>query len=162
MRGQFWIALPPIPFQTKDLRARKVLGGFIPSCGVGTGFRRDALEKLALAHINRIFEPECLTEDYENGFRMHRLGCTQFVIPIFKTGNSFLATREYFPRKLRGAVRQRTRWIMGNALQSWQRHGWRDTQGQFYWRSEERRVGKGGRDGSSRGHENTEVERRSA
>jgi len=120
-------------FQTKDLRARKVLGGFIPSCGVGTGFKREALEKLALAHFNRIFEPECLTEDYENGFRMHRLGCTQFVIPIFKTGNSFFATREYFPRKLRGAVRQRTRWIMGNALQSWQRHGWRDTRRQIYW-----------------------------
>jgi adsorption protein B len=120
-------------FQSKDLRARKVLGGFIPSCGVGTGFKREALEKLALAHSNRIFEPECLTEDYENGFRMHRLGCTQFVVPIFKTGNSFLATREYFPCKPRAAVRQRTRWIMGNALQSWQRHGWRDTQGQLYW-----------------------------
>ena len=30
------------------MRARKVLGGFIPSCGVGTGFKREALESLAL------------------------------------------------------------------------------------------------------------------
>jgi len=34
---------------------------------VGTGFRRDALEKLAAAFQNRIFDPEALTEDYANG-----------------------------------------------------------------------------------------------
>ncbi|HKW97680.1 MAG TPA: glycosyl transferase family protein [Bryobacteraceae bacterium] len=120
-------------FQMKDLRARQVLGGFIPSCGVGTGFKREALEKLAAAHSNRIFEPVCLTEDYENGFRMHRLGCPQFFIPVYRSDTSFVATREYFPRKFRAAVRQRTRWITGIALQSWQRHGWRDTATQLYW-----------------------------
>src|SRR2546425_453612 len=31
----------------KDLRARQVLGGFIPSCGVGSGFKREGLERLA-------------------------------------------------------------------------------------------------------------------
>lgn len=120
-------------FQMKDLRARQVLGGFIPSCGVGTGFKREALERLAMAHSNRIFEPVCLTEDYENGFRMHRLGCRQFFIPIYKLNDSFVATREYFPRKLRAAIRQKTRWITGISLQSWQRHGWRDTATQLYW-----------------------------
>ncbi|MCU1275974.1 MAG: bacteriophage receptor, outer membrane protein [Bryobacterales bacterium] len=120
-------------FQMKDLRARQVLGGFIPSCGVGTGFKREALEKMAAAHSNRIFEPVCLTEDYENGFRMHRLGCPQFFVPIYKTERGFVATREYFPRKFRAAVRQRTRWITGISLQSWQRHGWRDTATQLYW-----------------------------
>jgi adsorption protein B len=126
-------------FQMKDLRARQVLGGFIPSCGVGTGFKREALEKLAAAHANRIFEPECLTEDYENGFRMHRLGCPQFFVPVYKAEGSFVATREYFPRKFRTAVRQRTRWIMGISLQSWQRHGWRDTADQLYWFWRDRR-----------------------
>jgi len=120
-------------FQMKDLRARQVLGGFIPSCGVGTGFKREALEKLAAAHSNRIFEPVCLTEDYENGFRMHRLGCPQFFVPVYRTERSFVATREYFPRKFKAAVRQRTRWITGISLQSWQRHGWRDTATQLYW-----------------------------
>ena len=120
-------------FQMKDLRARQVLGGFIPSCGVGTGFKREALERLAAAHSNRIFEPVCLTEDYENGFRMHRLGCPQFFVPVYRGEQTFVATREYFPRKFKAAVRQRTRWITGIALQSWQRHGWRDTAGQFYW-----------------------------
>jgi bacteriophage N4 adsorption protein B len=120
-------------FQMKDLRARQVLGGFIPSCGVGTGFKREALERLAAAHSNRIFEPVCLTEDYENGFRMHRLGCPQFFVPVYRGDLSFVATREYFPRKFRAAVRQRTRWITGIALQSWQRHGWRDSTTQLYW-----------------------------
>ena len=120
-------------FQTKDLRAREVLGGFIPSCGVGTGFKREALEKLAAAHSNRIFEPACLTEDYENGFRLHRLGCSQFFVPVYRAGGGFVATREYFPRTFRSAVRQRTRWITGIALQSWQRHGWRETAAQLYW-----------------------------
>ncbi len=120
-------------FQMKDLRARQVLGGFIPSCGVGTGFKREALERLAAAHSNRIFEPVCLTEDYENGFRMHRLGCPQFFIPVYRAGRAFVATREYFPRKFKAAVRQKTRWITGIALQSWQRHGWRDTADQLYW-----------------------------
>jgi bacteriophage N4 adsorption protein B len=117
----------------KDLRARQVMGGFIPSCGVGTGFTREALEKLAAAHSNRIFEPECLTEDYENGFRMHRLGCPQLFAPVCRTERGFVATREYFPRKFKAAVRQRTRWIMGNGLQSWQRHGWGNSAMPFYW-----------------------------
>ena len=46
------------------------MGGFIPSNGVGAGYSRRALEMLAAAHSNRIFEPGCLTEDYENGFRV--------------------------------------------------------------------------------------------
>ena len=29
---------------------------------------------LADAYSNRIFEPACITEDYENGFRIKRLG----------------------------------------------------------------------------------------
>lgn len=120
-------------FQMRDLRARQVLGGFIPSCGVGTGFKREALERLAAAHSNRIFEPVCLTEDYENGFRMHRLGCPQFFVPIYRGERGFVATREFFPRNFRAAVRQRTRWITGISLQSWQRHGWRDTATQLYW-----------------------------
>ncbi|MEO7651555.1 MAG: glycosyltransferase, partial [Bryobacteraceae bacterium] len=62
-------------FQRKDLPARQILGGFVPSCGVGTGFSRAALAKLAAAYDNCIFEPKCLTEDYEIGFRLHKLGC---------------------------------------------------------------------------------------
>ncbi len=120
-------------YQTKDVPARHILGGFIPSNGVGTGFSRAALERLAVAYSNRIFEPECLTEDYENGFRVHRLGFRQIFVPIRRRGGSFVATREFFPRTLRTAVKQRTRWVTGIALQSWERHNWKETASQFYW-----------------------------
>ena len=62
---------------TRDMTVRPISGGFVPSSGVGTGYRRDALERLARASSNRIFDPEALTEDYVNGLRLFRLGCTQ-------------------------------------------------------------------------------------
>jgi adsorption protein B len=44
-----------------------------------------------------------------------------------------VATREYFPRRLRPAISRRTRWVTGIVLQSWQRHGWRAPWPQLYW-----------------------------
>lgn len=120
-------------FQFRDMPVRNMLGGFVPSNGVGTGFSREALEGLALAHANRIFEPGCLTEDYENGYRVNQLGLPQIFVPIQKFAGSFVATREYFPRRFRAAVRQKTRWSMGITLQSWEHHGWRSTLPQAYW-----------------------------
>jgi adsorption protein B len=120
-------------FQFKDIMARELLGGFIPSNGVGTGFSRASLERLAAAHENRVFEPGCLTEDYENGWRIYRMGLKQKFIPIhFRYGRA-MATREFFPRNCRLAVAQRTRWITGITLQSWEYHTAKDTFRQFYW-----------------------------
>src|SRR5579871_4101495 len=39
-------------YHTRDMTVRPISGGFIPSCGVGTGYRRDALENLARASSN--------------------------------------------------------------------------------------------------------------
>jgi bacteriophage N4 adsorption protein B len=120
-------------YQSRELPARQLLGGFLPSCGVGAGFSRKSLESLAAAHGDQLFEPKCLTEDYESGFRLHRLGCPQLFVPIAGAGGEPVATRAYFPRTFRAAVKQRTRWVMGIALQSWELHGWSDTMSQFYW-----------------------------
>ncbi len=120
-------------FQFRDMPSRAVMGGFIPSNGVGTGFSRRALERLAQAHGNCIFEPRCLTEDYENGFRIHRMGLAQKFIPLHRRNGAFIATREYFPRKFKKAVLQRTRWVTGIALQSWELHGLEDTLAHAYW-----------------------------
>jgi len=110
--------------QWKDLPARVSLGGFLPGCGVGTGFRREALDLLAKTGSNRIFQPDALTEDYDIGLRMFQLGFRQTVVPLeFREGVP-LATREYFPSRARAAARQRTRWVTGNALQCWQKYGW--------------------------------------
>jgi adsorption protein B len=118
---------------TKDLFVRCMLGGFVPSSGVGTGYARWAVEQLAESEFNRVFEPSCLTEDYENGFRLHRLCCPQVFVPVRLRENVPLATREYFPHDLRSATRQRTRWTTGIALQTWERHGWGRGARQIYW-----------------------------
>jgi adsorption protein B len=120
-------------FQFKDMPARQLLGGFIPSNGVGTGFSRRALEMLAEKYSNRIFEPACMTEDYENGFRIKRLGLPQKFIPVqFRHGRP-IATREFFPLTFRRSIRQKTRWITGITLQSWEYHSARETLANLYW-----------------------------
>jgi adsorption protein B len=120
-------------FQFKDMPARQVLGGFIPSNGVGTGFSRRALELIADRHSGRIFEPQCMTEDYENGFRIRSLGLRQKFIPIAIRHGRAIATREYFPETFGKAVRQRTRWVTGITLQSWEFHSTRETLAHVYW-----------------------------
>jgi len=119
-------------FQMKDMPGRQILRGFIPSNGVGTAFTRYAMDQLA-AREGRIFEPECLTEDYENGLKLHFLGCPQLFMPVQMQDGKPVATREYFPHTVKAAIKQRTRWVTGIALQSWERHGWRGGIGTVYW-----------------------------
>lgn len=119
--------------QQKDLPTRNRLGGFSPSCGVGTGYRRKALAELAEAESNRLFEPDSLTEDYLNGLRMHRLGMKQIYLPVAWVNDQPVATREFFPQKFHAAVRQRTRWVTGIALQTWQKVGWSSNWKENYW-----------------------------
>ena len=120
-------------FQTKDIPMRQRLGGFLPANGVGTGFARAALEHLASTRHGMIFDPTCLTEDYENGLRLHALGYRQIFLPVrFQNGRP-VATREYFPRNFHAATRQRSRWVAGIVLQGWQNHGWRGAWPQAYW-----------------------------
>jgi adsorption protein B len=118
---------------TRDMRARQFTGSFIPSCGVGTSFSRTSLEQLAVTKGNRIFEPACLTEDYENGLSLHLLGAKQIFVPLSFRNGSFMATREFFPQTFRSAVKQRTRWVMGISLQGWERHGWQGSLVDKYW-----------------------------
>lgn len=126
--------------QAKDLATRVELGGFLPGCGVGTAFRREALELLAERDANQIFHPGSLTEDYDTGCRLRRLGCRQMILPLILSEGAPIATREYFPKTQSAAVRQRSRWIAGNALQAWERFGWgrdmplRWVQCWFFWR----------------------------
>ncbi len=110
--------------QSKDLASRVQVGGFLPGCGVGTGYRREALELLAERNANQLFHPGALTEDYDTGYRLRQLGCRQVIAPLVVDAGVPVATREYFPRTQKAAVRQRSRWITGNALQAWQTFGW--------------------------------------
>jgi adsorption protein B len=122
-------------YHTRDMTVRPISGGFVPSSGVGTGYRRDALERLARASSNQIFEPGALTEDYVNGLRLFRLKCTQTFVPLARGSSApdLVATREFFPQSWGAALRQRTRWVTGIALQGWQQFGWSGTPGEVYW-----------------------------
>ena len=120
----------------RDMVVRSTFGCFVPGAGVGTGYRREALEALARVSSNRVFEPAALTEDYESGLRLHRLGCRQVFVPITRLGTAgrdFMAVREFFPKKWGTALRQRTRWVTGIALQGWERFGWAGTYSEIYW-----------------------------
>src|SRR5215472_12416254 len=94
-------------FQFKDMPAREFLGGFLPSSGVGTGFSRKALESVAAAHSNQIFDATSLTEDYEIGFRIHQQGFRQKFVRILERDGKLVATREFFAQDFKKAVRQR-------------------------------------------------------
>jgi adsorption protein B len=120
-------------FQLIDMQARQYSGSFVPSNGVGTGFARNVLELLAMQRDGLIFDPSSLTEDYDIGLQIHYAGFAQIFFPVRIHKRRLLATREFFPRTWRSAIRQRTRWITGIALQSWERHGWRGSWGTRYW-----------------------------
>ncbi len=120
-------------YQTIDMHARQWCGSFLPSCGVGTGFARDVLDRLASERNGQVFNPASLTEDYEIGVYIHKLGLPQIFTPLEHGPKGLTATREYFPRHLRSAIRQRTRWVTGIALQGWERDGWEGTWATRYW-----------------------------
>ena len=120
-------------FQIIDMPARQYSRSFIPSNGVGTGFAREILDGLARERGNLIFDPASLTEDYEIGVHIHERGHAQLFAPLRSGTKGFIATREYFPRTVPSAIRQRTRWITGIALQCWERHGWRGGWRTAYW-----------------------------
>ena len=120
-------------FQTIDMPARQFSRSFIPSNGVGTGFAREILERLSEERETCIFDAGSLTEDYEIGVYIHKCGYSQLFAPLRRTDKEFIATREYFPSKIHSAIRQRTRWITGIALQCWEREGWRGAWRTRYW-----------------------------
>jgi adsorption protein B len=120
-------------YHSVDMRARQFSRSFIPSSGVGTGFARHILQRLAGERNGLIFNPASLTEDYEAGVYVFNAGYRQRFVPLQAEEKGFRATREYFPRRIKSAIRQRTRWVTGIALQSWARDGWRGSFSSKYW-----------------------------
>ena len=120
-------------FLSRDMRLREYAGAFLPSNGVGTAIRREYLDALREAQDGLLFDPDCLTEDYELGMKLAEAGCPQVFLPLTRDYGDVLATREYFPRTFSAAARQRARWISGQCLQSWERHGWPIKGSSSYW-----------------------------
>ncbi|MDZ7638924.1 MAG: glycosyl transferase family protein [Bryobacterales bacterium] len=120
-------------FLSRDMRLREFAGAFLPSNGVGTAIRREHLDALREAQDGLLFDPDCLTEDYELGMKLAEAGCPQVFLPLTRKYGDLLATREYFPHRFHSAARQRARWISGQCLQSWERHGWPMKGSSSYW-----------------------------
>ncbi|WP_448585138.1 glycosyl transferase family protein [Thermaurantiacus sp.] len=106
----------------KDLVVRSFLSAPLPSAGVGTAIAWQAMCALD-AGRGQPFDPASLTEDYEIGYRLHRLGRRAEMVRI-RVGGRLVAVREYFPETLEAAVRQKARWLAGIALSGWDRLGW--------------------------------------
>ena len=107
----------------KALVVRNALGAGIPAAGVGCGFSRAALARLASRSAGGPFAADSLTEDYELGLLVSREGKSRFLRVRDHLGE-LVATRAYFPGRLEESVRQKARWIHGIAFQGWDRMGW--------------------------------------
>ena len=122
----------------KEMVVRESVSGMVPSAGVGTCFSRKALVNLIGSTHNKPFNISSLTEDYDVGMRLASLGMESIfgVFPVTfrvrRTGwgrhgkarellvDMPLCVREYFPDNFRLAYRQKSRWVLGIGLQSWE------------------------------------------
>ncbi|EIZ78598.1 bacteriophage N4 adsorption protein B [Novosphingobium sp. Rr 2-17] len=112
----------------KVLVVRDALGAAMPAAGVGCGFSRETIARIAKLRLAQggagPFASECLTEDYELGVLVWRQGGKSRFLRVRDDEGQLVATRAYFPARLDDAVRQKTRWIHGIAFQGWDRLGW--------------------------------------
>jgi adsorption protein B len=129
-------------WHAKDLVVRESMTSVVPSAGVGTCFSRRALLALVETTNNQPFNTDSLTEDYDIGIRLSRLGMksimarfpVQFQVrrktwfgygrPKELTLTMPLCVREFFPDTFRASYRQKARWTLGIGLQGWSQIGW--------------------------------------
>lgn len=110
-------------YHTKDLMVRQHFSGFVPSAGVGTAFNRWLIEFIGTSYAKNIFRIKSLTEDYDLALRL-ALGKANLLFTYRPFGMN-IATRAYFPHTMKTAIIQKSRWITGICLQSWQTIGWK-------------------------------------
>jgi len=110
---------------TRELLVRNALGSFIPSAGVGTCLRSDLVRHFLRAR-GHVLQPGTVTEDYIIGAESHREGFpSTFAVAYGGAPHpTMVATLEYFPKDFWAAVRQKSRWVYGNAFDAAVRLGW--------------------------------------
>jgi len=111
---------------SKDLIVRQALKVFIPFAGTGMAFKRGIFTNLEHSYT-RVFNEANLTEDYELGLRLSKLGYKTAYVNLLAdrfNSNTRIATGEYFPNSFWAAVRQRSRWTAGICFQNWKVHKW--------------------------------------
>ncbi|MEW5895738.1 MAG: glycosyl transferase family protein [Candidatus Omnitrophota bacterium] len=125
----------------KDIVVREMLDKCLPSAGVGCAFSRKAVLTLEEDKNHIVFNTDSLTEDYDLGLRMKKYGLKQIFakicFPRVRTIKPFggfparevvvkeyICVQEYFPNKFWASARQKSRWVIGIALQGWKTLGW--------------------------------------
>ena len=159
--AKYWVANTYIDdfaeLHTKDLFVRETIQGIVPSAGVGTAFSRAAIDRLASENEGQPFLLGNLTEDYEVAIRLKRVGYRAGFIsyPVDRLVRrkqsdgspgppeivtEIVGVRENFPTTFGAAVRQRSRWILGIAFQTWEQAGWKGTWPMRYTLARDRRA----------------------
>lgn len=107
------------------LVARSALGSFVPSAGTGFTLAREIIDVFP---DYEVFPVGSLTEDYKLSLILKQKGFDLYyaleeVERLRDDGSvvrEFIATRSIFPATYGAAVRQKTRWIYGITMQSFQ------------------------------------------
>lgn len=129
----------------KALVVRAALGAGLPGAGVGCATSRRALDWLVARHIAQggeaglPFASDSLTEDYELGLAIAAAGGRYRFVRVRGDDGRLIATRAFFPHSFDTVVRQKSRWVLGIALQGWDRVGWAGGASEYWMRARDRR-----------------------
>lgn len=109
----------------KAMVVRDALGASLPGAGVGCAASRQALDQLSARRADGLpFASDSLTEDYELGLAIAAAGGRCRFVRVRGDDGLLVATRAFFPNRFESVVRQKSRWVLGIALQGWDRVGW--------------------------------------
>jgi adsorption protein B len=124
----------------KALVVRDALGAGLPGAGVGCAASRRAIDRLIARQGNGLpFASDSLTEDYELGLAIAASGGRCRFIRARGEDGRLIATRAFFPHRFDAVVRQKARWVLGIALQGWDRVGWAGGLAERWMRARDRR-----------------------
>lgn len=128
----------------KAMVVRDALGAGVPGAGVGCAASRRALDRLVARQEDEgapglPFASDSLTEDYELGLAIAATGGRCRFIRARGEDGTLIATRAFFPHRFDTVVRQKSRWVLGIALQGWDRVGWAGGPAEFWMRARDRR-----------------------
>lgn len=128
----------------KAMVVRDALGAGLPGAGVGCAASRRALDWLVARHGGEFgggapFASDSLTEDYELGLAIAAEGGRCRFVRVRGEDGRLIATRAFFPHRFENVVRQKARWVLGIALQGWDRVGWAGGPIEYWMRFRDRR-----------------------
>ncbi len=120
---------------TREMIVRDAVGAAIPSAGVGTCMTK-RLVKHFLATRGQVLMSGTVTEDYILGVEAKRSGFKSAFAAISRDaseGLDYVATREFFPKTLEAAIKQKTRWVYGINFEALHKLGWDGDPWDFYF-----------------------------